>query len=54
MFVLVSQVGYVKTMISDLLMNRIDLSLLVVTKGLTQNAEDYDNKQVRSCPLCAL
>eukprot|EP00873_Tetraselmis_striata_P017869 jgi/Tetstr1/438133/TSEL_002859.t1 len=37
-------VAYVKEVISDLLMNRLDLSLLVVSKGLTQAAEDYDNK----------
>jgi len=30
---------YVKQCISDLLMNRMDLSLLVITKGLTQEAE---------------
>jgi DNA polymerase delta subunit 1 len=30
---------YVKAIIAELLMNRIDLSLLVVTKGLTQDAE---------------
>ncbi|CAD7696782.1 unnamed protein product [Ostreobium quekettii] len=37
-------VEYVKNTISDLLMNRLDLSLLVVSKGLTQNAETYENK----------
>ena len=37
-------VDYVKHCISDLLMNRMDLSLLVITKGLTQDAEAYDNK----------
>eukprot|EP00976_Prorocentrum_cordatum_P115084 1195954-Prorocentrum_minimum.AAC.2 len=31
--------AYIKQIISDLLMNRIDLSLLVVTKGLTQQAD---------------
>ncbi len=34
-------IDYVKNTISDLLMNRLDLSLLVITKGLTQDAEDY-------------
>lgn len=34
-------IEYVKNTISDLLMNRLDLSLLVITKGLTQDAEDY-------------
>ena len=37
-------VTYVKTTIADLLMNRMDLSLLVITKGLTQEVEDYDNR----------
>eukprot|EP00877_Chromochloris_zofingiensis_P014350 jgi/Chrzof1/9169/Cz03g38160.t1 len=34
-------VEYVKGIISDLLMNRVDMSLLVVTKALAQDAEDY-------------
>ncbi|KAL5714576.1 DNA-directed DNA polymerase [Ranunculus cassubicifolius] len=34
-------VQYVKNSISDLLMNRMDLSLLVITKGLTQEAKNY-------------
>ncbi|XP_076949772.1 DNA polymerase delta catalytic subunit-like [Bidens hawaiensis] len=37
-------VQYVKNTISDLLMNRMDLSLLVITKGLTKSGEDYDVK----------
>ena len=37
-------VEYVKGMISDLLMHKVDLSMLVVTKALSQNAEDYGNK----------
>ncbi len=37
-------VAYVKATIADLLMNRMDLSLLVITKGLTQEVEEYDNK----------
>ncbi|KAJ4795219.1 DNA polymerase [Rhynchospora pubera] len=32
---------YVKNTISDLLMNRIDLSLLVITKGLTKTGDNY-------------
>lgn len=36
---------YVKGVISNLLMNKLDLSELVITKGLTKEAEDYDNKQ---------
>ena len=38
----------VQNTISDLLMNRIDLSLLVVTKQLSKSAENYDNKQAHS------
>jgi len=34
-------VQYVKNTISDLLMNRMDLSLLVITKGLTKTGDDY-------------
>jgi len=34
---------YAKGTIADLLMNRVDLSLLVVTKALTQEPEAYDN-----------
>ncbi|KAL8459612.1 hypothetical protein ACS0TY_036923 [Phlomoides rotata] len=34
----------VKNTISDLLMNRMDLSLLVITKGLTKTYEDYEVK----------
>jgi len=34
-------VAYVKQTIQDLLMNRMDLSMLVITKGLTQEAEGY-------------
>ncbi|RLM70109.1 DNA polymerase delta catalytic subunit [Panicum miliaceum] len=36
-----AKVQYVKNTISDLLMNRVDLSLLVITKGLTKTGEDY-------------
>ncbi|XP_023636370.1 DNA polymerase delta catalytic subunit isoform X2 [Capsella rubella] len=35
---------FVKKTISDLLMNRIDLSLLVITKGLTKAGDDYEVK----------
>lgn len=37
--------SYVKSVISDLLLNKIDLSLLVVSKGLTQEADKYKAKQ---------
>ncbi|KAG0494350.1 hypothetical protein HPP92_005344 [Vanilla planifolia] len=36
-----SAVQYVKNTVSDLLMNRVDLSLLVITKGLTKTGDDY-------------
>ncbi|KAL0863005.1 hypothetical protein Bca101_042123 [Brassica carinata] len=35
---------YVKNTIADLLLNRIDLSLLVITKGLTKTGDDYEVK----------
>ncbi|XP_068647384.1 DNA polymerase delta catalytic subunit-like isoform X2 [Aristolochia californica] len=34
-------IQYVKNTISDLLMNRMDLSVLVITKGLTKTGDDY-------------
>lgn len=37
-------VQHVKNAISDLLMNRMDLSLLVITKGLTKTGDDYEVK----------
>lgn len=37
-------VEYVKGMIADLLQNKLDLSLLVISKGLTQDAENYETK----------
>ncbi|KAL5555418.1 hypothetical protein UlMin_037654 [Ulmus minor] len=37
-------IQYVKNTISDLLMNRMDLSLLVITKGLTKTGDDYEVK----------
>ncbi|KAK4345883.1 hypothetical protein RND71_036059 [Anisodus tanguticus] len=37
-------VQYVKNTISDLLMNCMDLSLLVITKGLTKIGDDYEVK----------
>ncbi|KAE9449729.1 hypothetical protein C3L33_18376, partial [Rhododendron williamsianum] len=37
-------VQFVKNTISDLLMNRMDLSLLVITKGLTKIGDDYEVK----------
>jgi DNA polymerase delta subunit 1 len=40
-----SAVDYVKQIISDLLCNRLDLSLLVITKQISRNSEDYKAKQ---------
>ncbi|KAL2941770.1 DNA polymerase delta catalytic subunit [Bienertia sinuspersici] len=37
-------VQYVKNTISDLLKNRLDLSLLVITKGLTKTGDNYEVK----------
>ncbi|KAG1677462.1 hypothetical protein FOA52_001918 [Chlamydomonas sp. UWO 241] len=37
-------VGYVKGVITQLLTNKIDLSLLVISKGLTQDVDEYDSK----------
>lgn len=39
---------FVKNTISNLLMNKVDLSLLVITKGLTKTAEKYENKSAHS------
>ncbi|KAI9884696.1 MAG: DNA-directed DNA polymerase delta [Watsoniomyces obsoletus] len=36
---------YVKDTISDLLQNKVDMSQLVITKALTKNDKDYENKQ---------
>jgi DNA polymerase delta subunit 1 len=41
-------VQFVKNTISNLLMNKVDLSLLVITKGLTKTAEKYENKSAHS------
>ncbi|KAK1403870.1 DNA polymerase [Heracleum sosnowskyi] len=35
---------YAKNTISDLLMNRMDMSLLVITKGLTKSGDNYEVK----------
>lgn len=37
-------VDYVKGVIADLLQNKLDLSYLVISKGLAQDAEEYENK----------
>ena len=37
--------AFVKRSIADLLLNRMDLSLLVITKALTKEGGAYDNKQ---------
>eukprot|EP00899_Mesostigma_viride_P005512 jgi/Mesvir1/14962/Mv14630-RA.2 len=41
-------VEYVKNTIQDLLMNRLDLSLLVITKGLSKDIADYDAKSAHT------
>ncbi|KAK2954122.1 putative DNA polymerase delta catalytic subunit [Blattamonas nauphoetae] len=38
-------VSFTKQIISDLLQNKIDLSLLLISKQLTRSAEQYENKQ---------
>ena len=38
-------VDYAKGIISDLLTNKVDLSLLVITKALSKDADGYANKQ---------
>jgi len=38
-------IAYVKQRIADLLQNKIDLSMLIISKGFTKKLEDYDNKQ---------
>ena len=38
-------ITYVKSTISDLLMNRIDISQLVITKALSKSGEEYAGKQ---------
>ncbi|KAK2962524.1 putative DNA polymerase delta catalytic subunit [Blattamonas nauphoetae] len=37
--------SFTKQIISDLLQNKIDLSLLLISKQLTRSAEQYENKQ---------
>ena len=41
---------HAKDTIRNLMMNRIDISKLVITKELTRKAEDYGNKQAH-CEL---
>jgi DNA polymerase delta subunit 1 len=43
-----SATEYVKGVIRDLLNNRVDLSMLVITKSLSKSAEDYDGKQAHA------
>lgn len=38
-------IDFVKGTISDLLMNRLDISHLVITKAFTKSADEYENKQ---------
>lgn len=41
----VGAIEYTKSVISDLLQNKMDLSMLVITKAVSKSAEDYSNKQ---------
>jgi DNA polymerase delta subunit 1 len=38
-------IDYVKHRVSSLLQNKLDLSQMIITKGYTKKAEDYDSKQ---------
>merc|ERR1712072_1202020 len=38
-------VEYTKSVISDLLQNKMDLSMLVITKAVTKSEEEYAGKQ---------
>jgi len=38
-------IAYVKSTISSLLQNKVDISLLIITKSLSGKSEDYANKQ---------
>lgn len=40
-----SAIDYVKSTISSLLMNKVDISLLIITKSLSGKSEDYTAKQ---------
>eukprot|EP00808_Paulinella_micropora_P029317 g78653.t1 len=40
-----SALSYAKMMISDLLLNKIDISLLTISKSISKEGGDYDNKQ---------
>lgn len=39
-------IRYCRNQIADLLNNRIDLSLLVISKSMSKSADEYKNKQV--------
>eukprot|EP00179_Madagascaria_erythrocladioides_P013136 CAMPEP_0198370404 /NCGR_PEP_ID=MMETSP1450-20131203/156701_1 /TAXON_ID=753684 ORGANISM="Madagascaria erythrocladiodes, Strain CCMP3234" /NCGR_SAMPLE_ID=MMETSP1450 /ASSEMBLY_ACC=CAM_ASM_001115 /LENGTH=668 /DNA_ID=CAMNT_0044077945 /DNA_START=46 /DNA_END=2049 /DNA_ORIENTATION=- len=45
---LAGAINFVKGTISDLLQNKIDISLLVVSKALTKTEGNYDNKQAHA------
>eukprot|EP00457_Paulinella_chromatophora_P000731 gb/GEZN01000731.1/.p1 GENE.gb/GEZN01000731.1/~~gb/GEZN01000731.1/.p1 ORF type:complete len:1083 (+),score=192.41 gb/GEZN01000731.1/:81-3329(+) len=40
-----SALSYAKMMISDLLLNKVDISLLTISKSMAKDGADYDNKQ---------
>ena len=39
---------FVKSTISDLLMNRLDISMLVITKALSKSGDEYSAKQAHA------
>jgi len=41
-------ISYAKRVISDLLRNQIDISMLIITKELTKTSDDYHGKQAHS------
>jgi DNA polymerase delta subunit 1 len=41
-------IDYTKAVISDLLMNRLDISMLVISKSISKKMDDYKNKQTHT------
>jgi DNA polymerase delta subunit 1 len=41
-------INYTKQIISDLLMNKIDISMLVISKSISRKVEDYNSKQTHT------
>jgi DNA polymerase delta subunit 1 len=40
-----SAINYTKNIISDLLTNKIDISMLVISKSISKKVEEYNSKQ---------